>query len=104
MKPLLDSNKFTDVQFVVEEGGEKTNFAAHKVIISCASDLFRRVVGVEFSGKSQAFDSSAIEEGSVPGFKKVEREGKNVTVYLAKDIDAQTFQRVLEFLYTGERV
>lgn len=117
-KAMTDNPTIADVEFRVESN----IFHAHKVILCAASQLFRNIfhvcsdgaVDVSSAGGQAAktrykanrpINQEDIEHGKVPGFKCIQQrndKGSSVSViYLADDIHAQSFRKVLEFVYTG---
>ncbi|GFO33177.1 rho-related protein raca-like [Plakobranchus ocellatus] len=105
----LQEPRFSDVTFVVE-GCRKLE--AHRLVLCAASAFFGKVLGSGLPTNSSqqdalqqidSFDREDLNSGRVEGICSVHdgNVGGNLVIQLSADIQAKTFVRVLEFLYTG---
>ncbi|XP_045160594.2 rho-related protein racA-like isoform X2 [Mercenaria mercenaria] len=115
---MLQDPKHCDVTFVLEE---KHRLDAHKTVLCAASKVFSKILGISKPVKdNQMKEINAIENysaeqlnsGAIQGIAAVYQNEADVkgqppaanqhtTVELSADINAKTFVRVLEFLYSG---
>ncbi|KAL3106288.1 hypothetical protein niasHT_013831 [Heterodera trifolii] len=85
MKEVLDSGKYSDVQFLVGKDEKKEIVSAHRIILSVASDVFEEM----FRNDEQNSQSSI---------------GKDLAItkdpILVPDIEIEAFKALLTFIYT----
>ncbi|KAJ3446066.1 pep-cterm sorting domain-containing protein [Anaeramoeba flamelloides] len=79
LKKLQNSSEFSDVQLII--GSTKTNFYAHKLLLSLNSTVFQTL----FYGQN---------------WKEV--DGKKVSVVSLPDVSAKAFEHLINFCYTQQ--
>ncbi|RUS83699.1 hypothetical protein EGW08_008547 [Elysia chlorotica] len=100
----LQDPKFCDITFVVEGG---TNIEAHKIVLCCASSFFCKVLWNEQSrvgfdiGSSHSMVFGFCFVHHLTGICSVQDTKERTMVELTADIKAKTFNKILQFLYTG---
>ncbi|KAK6182095.1 hypothetical protein SNE40_009857 [Patella caerulea] len=110
---MFKDAKYTDVVFIVEE---QHIIQAHKLILCSASVVFSKILGVSSAIENdqmkvinniENYTVKDLNMGTVPGiagaFWKEPKgsESSLLTIAISPDIKAETFLRVMEFLYTG---
>ncbi|KAL3102677.1 hypothetical protein niasHT_027765 [Heterodera trifolii] len=82
IKLLLSTGHCSDVHFLVGEGDEKEHFAAHKLILIAASDVFESMFRFEAQNTKKGNDES--------------------NPIVVSDIASDVFKAVLSFIYTDD--
>ncbi|KAL3090509.1 hypothetical protein niasHT_027000 [Heterodera trifolii] len=82
IKLLLSTGHCSDVHFLVGEGDEKEHFAAHKLILIAASDVFESMFRFEAQNTKKGNDES--------------------NPIVISDIASDVFKAVLSFIYTDD--
>lgn len=121
-KLLDDANSGTDVTFIFSD---ETTIEAHRVVLCCASSLFRRIflsytalpnvnASKSDAKKGWKLTSKDINNGRVTGFVLVSNdrdipydcvhyeEKQRIFLTLREDISRSTFRGLLCFMYTGK--
>ncbi|KAL3091827.1 hypothetical protein niasHS_004543 [Heterodera schachtii] len=91
IKLLLSSGDGADVHFLVEEGDEKEELSAHKLILKSASDVFEAMF---------RFDTENAKNGAVDG--KAASSSDVIGTVVVTDVQIGAFKAMLNFIYSDD--
>ncbi|KAL3110008.1 hypothetical protein niasHT_016507 [Heterodera trifolii] len=91
IKLLLSSGDGADVHFLVEEGDEKEELSAHKLILKSASDVFEAMF---------RFDTENAKNGAANGM--VASSSDVIGTVVVTDVQIGTFKAMLSFIYSDD--
>eukprot|EP01100_Stratorugosa_tubuloviscum_P012590 TRINITY_DN601_c0_g1_i2.p1 TRINITY_DN601_c0_g1~~TRINITY_DN601_c0_g1_i2.p1 ORF type:complete len:409 (-),score=153.47 TRINITY_DN601_c0_g1_i2:2-1228(-) len=103
LKALLQNSNCYDIEFITQKG---EILKAHKVILCCSSSLFRRIFHIASISDGADISFEDINSAKINGFvsiteTQISQNKINTTIGLSELCVKETFEKILEFWYTG---